>query len=123
MTLKIGYLLAAVALLVIEVLIASFLHGGFIRLYFGDYLVVILLYCLVRAVTRLSVLPAALGVLIFSFTLETLQYFHLVRLLGLESFRLARVILGDSFEWQDLLAYAAGIGTVLIVEKLRRTSR
>ncbi|MDB5208403.1 MAG: hypothetical protein JWR72_3478, partial [Flavisolibacter sp.] len=39
--------------------------------------------------------------------------------LGLGSFKLARVVLGSSFEWMDLLAYSLGIIVVVVVEKLR----
>ena len=116
-TFKIRYFLAAAALFVIEVFIAIFSHGGFLRLYFGDYLVVILIYCSVRAVTRFSIPSTACGVLLFSFAVEISQYFHLIQHLGLESYKLAHLILGSQFEWGDLICYSAGIVTVLIAEK------
>lgn len=122
-TFKRKYFLAAAALFVIEVLIALFSHGGFLRLYFGDYLVVILIYCTVRAFIRISVPKATFGVLLFSFAVELSQYFHLIHRLGLESFKLAQLILGSLFEWKDLLAYTSGIGTVLIAERVKLLDR
>jgi hypothetical protein len=47
-----------------------------------------------------------------------LQYFHVVELLGLGHSKLARVIIGSSFEWMDMLAYTLGIGLVLSIETI-----
>lgn len=118
LTFRPGYLAAAAALFAVEVLIAAF-AGGFIRLTLGDYLVVILVYCFLRAFSTVSATKAALGTLALAFTVEFSQYFHLIRLLGLDTSRLAHLILGSSFQLGDLLAYTLGIGTVLGVEKVR----
>jgi hypothetical protein len=59
----------------------------------------------------------ALFVLLFSYVIEILQYFHLVSLLGLQNNKIARIIIGTSFAWMDLVAYSVGIGLVLIFEK------
>ena len=64
------------AILGIETYIAWGTHDAIIRPYGGDFLVVILLYCLVRSCTRWAVAPVALSVLVFSYIVETLQYFH-----------------------------------------------
>lgn len=47
---RIHYAIAFLILLTIEVLIALFVHDVFIRPYFGDVLVVIVLYMAVRIV-------------------------------------------------------------------------
>lgn len=44
------YALAFGLLLLLEALIAVFVHDRFVRPYLGDVLVVVLLYCLARAV-------------------------------------------------------------------------
>lgn len=116
-TFKLGYFLPACALLAVEILIAGCLRDGFIRFYVGDYLVVILIYCIVRTFTACPVLKTAVGVWIFSIVVEISQFFHLIGHLGLGDSRIAHLILGSHFEWKDLLAYTAGIGTVLLVEK------
>lgn len=115
------YLLVAVLLFIIEVLIAAYVNDAFIRPYVGDYLVVILLYCFVRSFVKLPVVPLAIGVLLFSYTIEVLQYFNLVDHLGLRHSRLAVIVIGSSFQWIDLVAYTAGIATVIAIEKYRKS--
>lgn len=110
------YFLLTVFLFFILVFIAAFVRDRFVRPYFGDYLVVIFLYCFARAFFSLSPLKAAVGVLLFSYLIELLQYFHILQILGLDDVELARVILGNGFEWWDLVAYTLGAATVLAIE-------
>lgn len=110
------YLILTIILFVIEVLIAVFVRDAFVRPYVGDYLVVILIYCAVRTVLKASVWKVAVGVLLFSFLIETLQYFHIVNRLGLENNVVARTVIGIGFEWMDFVAYTLGILTVLAFE-------
>ncbi len=110
------YFIAAMLLLLTEIFIGLYMHDRFVRPWVGDMLVVILLYCLVKSFWNTPVLVTAMAVLLFSFIVETLQYFQLVRLLGLEQYPLARIIIGTSFEWTDLLAYAVGVGLLLLLE-------
>jgi hypothetical protein len=56
-------------------------------------------------------------VLIFAFSIEVLQYLDLVKKLGLENSKVARTVIGTSFEWIDLIAYVAGTVVILTVEK------
>jgi len=111
------YAFSALLLLVTEVLIALFVHDQFIRPYIGDFLVVILIYCFVKSFLNTPVVPTALGVLVFAYTVELLQYFRIVEVLGLQHSRAARIIIGSSFEWQDMLAYTMGVLMVILVEK------
>lgn len=104
-------------LFVTEVLIALFVRDAFVRPYVGDYLVVILLYCAVRTVLNAPVLRIALGVLLFSYFIELLQYFQLVNRLGLEHNTVAKTVIGYGFEWKDLVAYTFGAITILILER------
>jgi len=112
------YFLLASSLFVIELLIALFVHDDFIRPYFGDYLVVILIYCAMRTILQVSPLKAAIGVLLFSYAIEGLQYFRIVDKLGLSGNVIARTVIGYGFEWWDILAYTLGIITVLIFESV-----
>jgi hypothetical protein len=107
----------AVILFVIEVLIALFVRDTFVRPYAGDYLVVILIYCAVRTILQASVWKVALGVLLFSYAVETLQYFQLVNRLGLENNIVAKTVIGYGFEWMDFVAYTLGILTILALER------
>jgi hypothetical protein len=117
------YLILTIILFVIEVLIAVFVRDAFVRPYVGDYLVVILIYCAVRTVLNASVWKVALGVLLFSFLIETLQYFHIVNRLGLENNVVARTVIGYGFEWLDFVAYTMGILTVLAFENKKLNQR
>ena len=116
---NIPYFLLTILLFIIEVLIAKHLHDRVIRPYVGDVLVVMLIYCFVRSFFRFPVLPTAIATLLFAFLIETLQYFNIVHLLGLEKYFLARVVIGTSFGWIDLIAYTIGALIVLGVEKAR----
>ena len=115
---RIRYFILTLVLLLIEVFIALYVHDNFIRPYVGDFLVVIFLYCLVRSFIKASVLHVAIGVLLFAFVVEILQYFHFIALIGLKDSMLARVILGNSFSFSDLVAYSAGSLVVVIGERL-----
>lgn len=116
-TLNKKYFLIAVVLFVVEVLIALFVNDRIIRPYVGDYLVVILLYCAVRSVIDTTINNAAIGVLIFAYAVEVLQYLNLVARLGLANNTFANVVIGNRFEWIDILAYTLGIVTVVILER------
>ena len=113
-----GYFFLAILFFIIEVLIALYVRDKIIRPYIGDYLVVIFLYCLVKSVTNLSVQTACILVLLFSFFIEFLQYLNIVERIGLQNSKLANTVLGNSFEWTDLILYTAGIVTVFIVDKM-----
>jgi hypothetical protein len=118
------YFILAVVLFGVEVLIGLFAHDRFIRPYLGDVLVVMLLYCIVKSFLNTPIVPTALSVLVCSFIVEGLQYLNIVDKLGLKNSKIAPVLLGTSFAWADMVAYAAGILIVLMVEKLlgvRRT--
>ena len=113
------YFTFAVLLFITEVLIALYVRDSFVRPYVGDYLVVILLYCAVRTILDISVWQAALGVLLFAFFIEWLQYFQIVNRLGLENNNIARTVIGHGFEWKDIIAYTLGALTVIVLEKPR----
>lgn len=112
-----NYFLLTILLFLIEVYIALFVHDNFIRPYLGDVLVVILIYCFVKSFLKVSVLKAAIAVLLFAFSIETLQYFLIVEKLNLQDNKLARTVIGTSFAWEDILAYIAGIVIVIVFEK------
>lgn len=112
-----NYFGLAVFLFIVEVLIAIFVNDGFVRPYLGDVLVVILIYCFIRSFIHLPVIPVAVFVLIFSFTIEFLQYAQIVEKLGLQKSTIARTVIGTAFAWSDLLAYVIGVVTVVMVER------
>lgn len=111
------YFAFTIFLFLLETVIALFVHDNFIRPYFGDFLVVMLLYCFLKSFIKVSVWAAAGLVLLFSFAIEIAQYFNMVEKLGLEHYKIAKVVLGNSFAWMDLLAYVLGILAVISIEK------
>lgn len=113
-----NYFILTVILFVAEVCIALFVNDRFIRPYVGDFLVVMLIYCFVRSFFNVPVIQAAIGVLVFAFTIEGLQYIQFVNILGLQNLKLASVVLGNSFAWMDMITYVLGIGFVLACESL-----
>jgi hypothetical protein len=113
---KLSFLIATI-IFIIEILIALFITDNFVRPYVGDVLVVILIYYFVKAFVNIAVIPLAIGTLLFSYLIETLQYFQLVKLIGLKHNRLANIVIGNYFAWEDLLAYTIGIVIVLMIER------
>ncbi|HEV7691022.1 MAG TPA: DUF2809 domain-containing protein [Hyphomonadaceae bacterium] len=117
-----GYGLAALVVFAVEVCIALFVHDGLIRPYIGDVLAVVLVYCALRAVTPMPLWPAIAVTLSIALAIELAQLLNLLDALGLRSNRIAATVLGGSFDWLDLVAYAAGAFAVVAVEltRLRR---
>ena len=111
------YFVAFVLLFLIETTIALWVHDAFIRPYFGDVLVVLLIYAFIKAFFKTPVLTTALSVLFFSFLIEGLQYLNFIKYLNLENNRLAKTVLGNSFAFEDLICYAVGFLIILIFEK------
>ena len=114
------YFFLSMLLFSIEALIAAYIDGGLIRAYLGDILVVILLYCAVRSFFNLPALKVCLSVLLFSFIVETLQYFNIVTLLGLKNFEIAKIVIGTSFSWIDIGCYVLGTAVILAGEQLHK---
>lgn len=116
-TLNTNYLILAVLLFLIEVAIATFFKSGFIRHTFGDFLVVILLYCFFKGFVAGKSIWMALITLCIAFAIEFLQLTDFLQHLGIKQYRWANLIFGNSFSVQDLVAYILGIAVVIILEK------
>ena len=107
MRLNFPMLFTAIALFVIEVIIATKLnHYHFIRAYFGDFLVVILVYCAVKAFWNVEATRLAIGVFAFAVVVELAQLLRVSDVLQLTGW--ARVVVGTSFSFHDVLMYATG---------------
>ena len=109
---RLCYLAATIMLLVLEVLIALYVHDNFIRPYVGDAIVVIVIYTFVRIFVpeKCSLLP--LYVFLFAVVIEILQGIHIVNILGVADNRFLRTLIGDSFDIKDILRY--GVGCILL---------
>lgn len=112
------HLAAALGIFLLEVLIARFAHDDVVRPLLGDVLVIALIYCVVRGVLALPVRWTVLGVFLFACAIELGQAIQLVARLGLEHNRLARIVIGTSYDPRDFAAYALGAVLVLGGERL-----
>lgn len=119
-SLKIKYAILAIVIFLIEVFIALYINDSFIRPFLGDVLVVGLIYCAVMAITSYRVVIVAIGTLIFSYMVELAQYAQVVNLLGLSNNKWARIIIGTSFSWWDMVCYTLGFIIILLIEKNKR---
>lgn len=115
------YFVSAILLFAIEFIIGADVHDTIIRPYGGDFLVVILIYCFIKSFIDTPPVLTATAVLILSYVVEISQYFQLVTHLGLVHSRLAKILLGTSFSFTDILAYTLGIVTVLLTEHLKNS--
>ncbi len=110
-------------LLLTEILIALFVRDDFVRPYVGDVLVTVLICCFLRIFFPCGVKALPVYVFIFAAAVEVLQYFDVVKLLGLESNRLLSTIIGRTFSFADLICYAVGCLLFFIVEALFKHKR
>lgn len=112
------YLILTILLLVIEVLIALYVHDNFIRPFVGDVLVVIVIYTFGRIFIPDKVRLLPLYIFIFAVAVEMLQGIHIVNILGVADNRFLRTIIGDSFDIKDIICYGIGCISLGIYEYL-----
>lgn len=117
------YFFLTVFIFVVEIVIALYIHDKLIRPYIGDLLVVTLIYCFLKSFLNARVLPVALFVFAFACFVELLQYLNIVEVLRLNHSKVARIVIGTSFSWEDLFAYALGFGLILLLERPRFKQR
>ncbi len=116
-----SYFLLAAVLFLLLLIIAAFVHDAVIRPYGGDLLVVIFLYSLLRSFVKTGVKTAIFMVLLFAFGLEVFQAFPILKMMGLEENVAANIVLGNQFDWLDIISYSLGALLVFIVDQ-KRTS-
>jgi Protein of unknown function (DUF2809) len=118
------YFYSTILLLLIEIFIGAYVRDSFVRPFVGDVLVVVLVYCFIQSFWRIQPIKAITGVFVFACIVEGLQYLNIVNKLGLRQYKLLVIILGSSFDWGDILAYAVGSAIVILTEsKLRMKPR
>ena len=94
--------------LAIEVMIALFVHDAFVRPFLGDALVPLVIYSFLRLFIPQKIRLLPLWIFLFCFLVEGMQYFDVLTRLHLENNAFLRILLGTSFDWKDVLCYAAG---------------
>ncbi len=111
------YLLLFFLLILVETLIAIYLHDGIIRPFLGDTLATIALYFLLCSFLPFSSRSMIILALLISFGIEFLQYMHFLEWAGWQNIRILRIVLGSSSDFRDLLAYSLGAILVYFFEK------
>lgn len=111
------FFIVFIILLLLEICIGIFVHDTFIRPFVGDVLSVCVIYTFIRIFYSGNVVKLAVGVLLFAFGIEFLQYLNLASYLGLKEGGVAYIMLGATFDPLDLLAYLIGIIFCLIFDK------
>ncbi|SHF22327.1 Protein of unknown function [Seinonella peptonophila] len=114
------YLYAFILVFIIEIIIATFIDNSFIRSYVGDVLVVVLIYCFIKAFIATKFKQFPLCIFIFALLVEIGQYFNLVRLLNLDDYEIARIIIGTTLDLKDIACYLVGCVGLFLFEKLKQ---
>ena len=114
---KINWLVIGVIILAIEIYIAIFIKGGFIRHYIGDVLATAMLYALGRAIFKVASINLAISVFVISLFIEAAQYLKILEILGVKSSTL-RIIFGGTFDLTDIICYLAGCILAYLFENL-----
>ncbi|RXJ88075.1 DUF2809 domain-containing protein [Arcobacter sp. CECT 8985] len=98
----------SVILFIILVFIALFVHDNFVRPFLGDTLAVIWLYFTSKIFLKISSFLLSVFVLFVAYTIEFLQYLHILSYLKLEHVKILKIIFGSTFDINDILAYTLG---------------
>ena len=114
---RVGWAVTGVIILAIEIYIAIFIKGGFIRHYIGDVLATAMLYAFGRAIFRVAPINLAIFVFAISLFIEALQYLKILEILAVKS-SILRIIFGGTFDWTDIICYLAGCILAYMFENL-----
>lgn len=114
------YFLTTIFLFLAEVSIATFFKDIFwLRAYFGDVLVVILIYTFILTFLDIkNKMLLNIGVFLFACVIEFAQYFHFAQWFGLKDNKIAMIVLGNSFSWIVILCYAMGSFCIFTFHKI-----
>lgn len=107
------YFLIFISIFIIEVIIAIHIKDNFIRPYFGDYLVIFLVYYFLLSFIDADKDKIALNVLRFAFTVEIIQAFNVLEYFNLEKYKILRIVAGNTFSIEDLFIYYLAYLTII----------
>lgn len=117
MKIRYKYLGVFLVLFIIEIYIGVFVHDNIIRPFVGDALIVGVIYFFIRSFIK-KVRFLTVYVFLFACTIEVGQYFNLVSILHIQNFKLARIILGATFDYKDIFSYLIGTIFIYVYETL-----
>ena len=70
---------------------------------------------------KIKLLP--LYVFLFAAGVEVLQYFEIVKILGVEDNTFLRILLGSTFDPKDIVCYGVGCFGIFLVERIERKEK
>ena len=111
------YFLIFISIFIVEVIIAIYIKDNFIRPYFGDYLVIFLVYFFSLSFINADKNKIALSVLVFAFAIEIIQYFQVLSYFNLEKNRILRIVAGNTFSFEDLIIYTLAFLTIILFNR------
>lgn len=114
MKINFKYLKAFIAIFLIEFFIAVFVHDRIIRPYIGDILVIVLMYTFIKTFIKKEIRLLPVYLFVFAAFVEGMQFFDIVKILGLENNKILSIIIGSTFDIKDILCYLAGSVILLI---------
>ena len=110
-----NYFISFMLLLIIELFITQ--TTGFLRHTFGDFLATIGMYCFIKSFYNIAPFKLGIGVLLFSFMIEFLQAASFLKFIQLDNNTTANILLGNTFSYNDLIAYTIGVLCIIIIDK------
>ena len=116
---RILYAVATLFLLLIEVIIALYVHDDFIRPYVGDVLVVIVIYTFIRIIVPEKCKLIPLFLFVFAAGVELLQLANIVEILGVADNKFLKILIGSVFDIKDIACYAVGCVILCMYEWVR----
>lgn len=115
---RLRYVILSLLLFILCVLIVVlFSQNQFIRGFLGDAVIVMLIYTFMQSFSTWNSLKLSIGVTIFAFIIEFLQYLKIIKLLGFEENLFTRIVFGSVFDPLDLMAYALGGVTIYFLDR------
>ncbi len=112
------YATTFIILLLGEIYIALFIHDNIIRPFVGDILVVCVIYFFLRSFISKSIKLMPVYTFLFACLIEVSQYFNLISVLHMENFKIARIIIGSTFDLKDIFCYLVGMVLIFLYESL-----
>jgi len=113
---------AAMLLVIITGLLSrayAHLFPDWINVYLGDALYALMIYLGFSAFfIRRSAIEIGLISLIFCYAIEFSQFYHAPWIDAIRATRPGGLILGYGFLWSDILAYAIGVATGVMIRRL-----
>ena len=111
---------AVIGILAVEIYIGACVRDAWVRPYAGDLLAVVLVYATLRMVLALPAPALATVSFLVGAIVEAIQYLGIPEILGIAHHPLLAVVVGATFQWEDLLAYAIGALIALLIDAKTR---